>query len=229
MFVSNTSALTGVQAGDNFTEPETAASFFAPLAMHSYDLIVVDPPWPFATWSAAGQGKSPSKHYRTMTLAEIMALPVRDLMKDDAVVYLWATGAMREQAHAVMAAWGITYKTELVWRKVTRAGKVRWGLGFWARSMHEPVLLGTFGKPEKFALPSCFDGIAREHSRKPDEFYRMVAEKTPGLRRADLFARERREGWDAWGDEVGKFSSLGTGTERETTLIPESEPLGGLS
>ncbi len=62
-----------------------------------------------------------------MTLAEIKALPVRELLKDNAVVYLWATGAMREYAHAVMAAWGITYKTELVWRKVTPAGKIRMG------------------------------------------------------------------------------------------------------
>jgi N6-adenosine-specific RNA methylase IME4 len=80
--------------------------------------------------------------------------------------------------------------------------------------MHEPVLFGTVGKPRKFtpALPSCFDGIAREHSRKPEEFYRMITDRTPGLRRADLFAREKREGWDAWGDEVEKFSPQQTRT-----------------
>ena len=141
-----------------------------------------------------------------MTLAEVMALPVRQLMTDNAVVLLWTTGAMLPQALAVMEAWGITYKTNLVWRKVTRTGKPRMGLGFWARTIHEPILLGTVGKPSKFTLRSCFDGIAREHSRKPDEFYQMITERTPGLRRADVFARERREGWDAWGDEVEKFS-----------------------
>jgi N6-adenosine-specific RNA methylase IME4 len=89
------------------------------------------------------------------------------------------------------------------------------GLGFWARSMHEPVLLGTFGKPPKFTLPSCFDGVAREHSRKPDEFYQMIDERTPDLRRADVFAREKRDGWDVWGDEVGKFSTSNGDTERK--------------
>jgi len=184
---------------------ETVGWRFAPLMAHSYDLVVLDPPWPFVTWSAAGQGKSGSKHYRIMTLADIKELPVRGLLKDDAVILLWSTGAMLAQAIAVMEAWGLAFKTEIVWRKVTRNGKVRWGCGFWARTMHEPLLLGTVGKPTKFTLPSCIDGIAREHSRKPQEFYNMIKERTPGLRRADLFARENRDGWDCWGDEVGKF------------------------
>jgi N6-adenosine-specific RNA methylase IME4 len=195
-----------VQAGHNFPESQTAVSIFDPLAAHSYDVVVIDPPWPFATWSAAGQGKSASKHYRVMTLADIMALPVGKLLKDDAVVLLWTTGPMLEKAVVVMQAWGITYKTEIAWRKVTRNGKVRMGLGFWARTIHEPVLLGTVGKPRKFTLPSCFDGIAREHSRKPEEFYQMITERAPDFRRVDVFAREKREGWDAWGDEVEKFS-----------------------
>jgi N6-adenosine-specific RNA methylase IME4 len=226
MFVSNTSALTGAQAGDYLPTPETVGWFFDPLPTRGHDLIVIDPPWPFAAWSAAGQGKSPSAHYRVMTLADIMALPVRDLLTDDAVVLLWTTGAMLAQAFAVMQAWGITYKTNLMWRKVTRNGKVRMGCGFWARTMHEPILLGTVGKPRKFTLPSCFDGIAREHSRKPDEFYRMIADRTPDLRRADVFAREKREGWDAWGDEIGKFSSPGSGIERNAILMAGREQTG---
>jgi N6-adenosine-specific RNA methylase IME4 len=159
-----------------------------------------------------------------MTMADITALPVRQLLKADAVVLLWATGAMLTQAVAVMQAWGITFKTEIAWRKVTRNGKVRVGTGFWARSMHEPILLGTVGKPAKFTLPSCFDGIAREHSRKPEEFYRMIAEKTPDLRRADVFAREKREGWDVWGDEVEKFTSSSSRAERNTILMRGESP-----
>jgi N6-adenosine-specific RNA methylase IME4 len=202
-----TSSAARVQAGHGFLESQAAVSFFDPLAARSYDLVVIDPPWPFATWSSKGQDKSASRHYRVMTLAEIMALPVRALLKENGVVLLWTTGAMLAQAVAVMQAWGITFKTEIAWRKVTRNGKVRMGCGFWARSMHEPILLGTVGKPRKITLPSCFDGIAREHSRKPDEFYQMITDRTPGLQRADLFARQKREGWEAWGDEVRRFSS----------------------
>ncbi|MGX9426271.1 MULTISPECIES: MT-A70 family methyltransferase [Bradyrhizobium] len=216
-FSTNTSS---DQAGHDLAE-----SFFHPLAAHSYDLLVVDPPWPFKTWSQAGQRKSASMHYRVMTLADIMALPIRQLLQDDGVVLLWATGALLDQAVAVMQAWGITFKTEIAWRKVTRNGKVRMGCGFWARTIHEPILVGTVGKPRKFVpvLPSCFDGIAREHSRKPDEFYRMITERTPGLRRADLFARERREGWDVWGDEVEKFSPASSRAERNTSLMRDAQ------
>jgi N6-adenosine-specific RNA methylase IME4 len=217
MFVGNTSV----------PAPETAVWPFAPLAAHSYDLIVVDPPWHFNTWSLAGQtSKSASGQYRTMPHAEIMALPVRELLKRDAIVYLWATGAMLPHALATMDAWGITYKTSFAWRKVTANGKVRWGTGRWAQSGHELVLLGVVGKPRCFLLPSIFDGLARAHSRKPDHFYDLVSRKTPGLRRADLFAREQREGWDCWGDEVGKFSSVCSGTEHNTILMPSSEQMG---
>jgi N6-adenosine-specific RNA methylase IME4 len=188
-------------------EPQTAAAYFHPLLVHSYDVVVVDPPWHFNTWSPAGQtSKSAAGQYRTMPLAEITALPVRELLKPDAIVYLWATGAMLPHALATLQAWGIVYKTSFVWRKVTRNGKVRPGTGRWAQSGHELVLLGTVGRPRCFLSPSIFDGLAREHSRKPDEFYQTLVEKTPGSRRADLFAREKREGWDYWGDEVEKFS-----------------------
>src|SRR5262245_61338941 len=85
MFVSNTSALTGAQAGDYFAEPETASWFFDPLVARSYDVVVIDPPWPFKTRSPNGQRKSASMHYRVMTLAEIMELPVRELLTDSAV------------------------------------------------------------------------------------------------------------------------------------------------
>lgn len=195
--------------------PESnAVSFFAPLRVHGYDLIVVDPPWHFKTWSPAGQtSKSASGQYRTMPLTEIMALPVRELLKPDAIVYLWATGAMLPHALETLRAWGIVYKSSFVWRKITHNGKVRWGTGRWAQSGHELLLLGVVGRPRCFLLPSIFDGLARAHSRKPDEFYDLIAKKTPDLRRADLFARQQREGWDVWGDEVGKFSSSHGGAE----------------
>ncbi|HWX63080.1 MT-A70 family methyltransferase [Bradyrhizobium sp.] len=183
---------------------------FDPLVAHSYDVVVVDPPWKWKARSPNGEGKSASKHYSVMTLDEIKTLPVRALLKKDAIVYLWATSPLLDEAIAIMKGWGITYKSCFVWRKVTRKGKVRMGCGYLARTTHEIVLVGTVGKPRKFTkVPaSCFDGIAREHSRKPDEFYQMITERTPGRRRADVFAREKREGWDVWGDEVGKFSSL---------------------
>lgn len=180
----------------------------APLTPLSYDVIVCDPPWRLRTWGEHNQAKSASRHYSLMETAAIKTLPIGDLAQRDCILMLWATGAMLPTAFECMAAWGFTYKSMMVWRKTTPAGKVRMGTGYWARSMHEPILIGSIGKPGKFsAFPSCFDGVAREHSRKPEEFYSLVAKHTPGRRRADVFARCQRPGWDAFGDETEKFGT----------------------
>lgn len=178
---------------------------FDSLTPLSYDVIVADPPWDFDLWSENGNRKGAAPHYRLMSFDQIKALPVGHLARGDSLLFLWATGAMLPQQIKVMQAWGFAYKSELVWRKVTRNGKVRWGTGYRARSGHEPVLVGAIGNPPDRGFPSIFDGIAREHSRKPDEFYQMVMAKTLGARRCDLFSRETRSGFDCWGDEVGKF------------------------
>ena len=182
---------------------------FDPLPPLSYDVIVADPPWRFRTWSETNQRKSASRHYDLMQTDDIKRLPVGDLAQKDCILLLWTTGAMQPQAFEVMRVWGFTYKSQIIWRKTTLAGKVRMGTGYWARTMHEPVLIGSIGKPPKFsAFPSLFDGLAREHSRKPDEFYRLVIKHTSGLRRADLFSRETRAGFDGWGAEHRKFDQI---------------------
>lgn len=179
---------------------------FGNLAMFGYDVIEADPPWDFGLYSEAGEGKSAKAHYATMGLEFIKALRVGDLARGDCLLLLWCCEWMRPgDRQAVLDAWGFTYKTGLTWRKTTPAGKVRMGTGYRARSMHEPVIVATTGNPRHRAFPSVFDGIAREHSRKPEEFYRMVEAGTPGARRCSLFARQQRAGWDVFGNEVGKF------------------------
>ena len=182
---------------------------FDPLIPVSYDVIVADPPWRFRTWGEHNQHKSASRHYDLMMTDDILSLPVNQLAQRDCVLLLWATGAMLPQAMQVMSAWGFTYKSLMSWRKTTATGKVRMGTGYWTRSMHEPILLGTIGQPKKISgVPSLFDGIARAHPRKPDEFYALVDRHSPGLRRSDLFSREKRLGWDGWGNEATKFSEV---------------------
>ena len=144
-----------------------------------------------------------------MALADIKALPVGHLGREDAILLLWSTGAMLPQALSVLDAWGAKYLSQIIWRKVTRNGKVRVGTGYRVRTSHEPVLLASFGGRQTHkAFPSIFDGLAREHSRKPDEFYRMVVERTPDQDRCDLFSRETRPGFDGWGREHGKFDLM---------------------
>jgi N6-adenosine-specific RNA methylase IME4 len=182
---------------------------FDPLRPLSYEVIVADPPWPFDLYSNRGNHKSAAAQYSLMSIEEIAALPVGGLAQRDCLLLMWITAPRLIGCLAVMEAWGFAYKTNIVWRKTTPAGKVRMGTGYWARSMHESVLIGTLGKPGKFsAFPSVFDGVAREHSRKPDEFYALVNKHTSGLRRADLFSRESRLGFDGWGNESTKFDEV---------------------
>lgn len=172
----------------------------------SYDLIVIDPPWPFDLYSNKGNHKSAAAHYDIMSIAAIEAMPVGELAQRDCLLLMWVTAPRLPESLHVMDAWGFRYKTNLTWRKTTINGRVRMGTGYWARSMHETVLLGTMGRPRKASgFPSLFDGVAREHSRKPDEFYDLVRKHGIGLRCADLFSRESRDGFDCWGHETGKF------------------------
>ncbi len=137
--------------------------------------------------------------------ALIRALPVGYLAQHDAIVLLWSTAPMLPQALDVLDAWGGKYLSQIVWRKV-KNGKVPIGTGYRVRCCHELALLGGLGGRQRHAaFPSIFDGLARAHSRKPDEFYTMVVDKTPGQDRYDLFSRETRDGFDGWGHEHGKF------------------------
>lgn len=197
---------------------------FSPLRPLSYQVVDIDPPWPFELRSAAGAAKSASAQYNTMPVAEIMALPVGHLAQNGGIILLWlASGRLREGL-ACLDAWHARLIRPLTWRKVTRNGKVRWGTGYRVRDASETILLGVFGDKdvEQFhkPFPSIFDGIAREHSRKPDEFYAIVERCTPRAWRCSLFSRETRAGWDSWGDQAGKFDAccpLST-TSTEATL-----------
>jgi len=179
---------------------------FGSLRMFSFDVIVVDPPWDFENYSKAGTKKGADPHYQVMSLAEIKALPIGHLGRADSIVLLWSIAPMLLEALDTLSAWDAKYLSQIVWRKVTRRGRVRIGTGYRVRSCHELVLLASFGGRQcHTTFPSIFDGLAREHSRKPDEFYRMIVERTPNQERCDLFSRETRAGFVGWGNEHGKF------------------------
>lgn len=182
---------------------------FGDLRPLSYGLIMVDFPWRFANWSAKGEVKNPVAHYACMTLAEMKAFPVAELAAPDCLLWMWATNPMLPQAFEVMSALGFTFKTAGHWVKRTVHGKLAFGTGYVLRSAGEPFLIGTIGKPATSrSVRSVIEGPVREHSRKPDEAYAAAEALVPGaIRRADLFSREARPGWDTWGLEAGKFNT----------------------
>lgn len=191
------------------------------LPLFSYDVVMCDPPWPFQLYSEKGIAKSPEAHYQTMTFDEIEALRVGDLLAPYGVLFLWCTWPLIERQAAVMRAWGVEPKTGGVWTKRTVTGKLRWGTGYIVRSVCEPWLIGTLrnARVRGSSIPNLFetledatiDGLAREHSRKPEESYALLEALSPGARRADIFARQRRPGWDGWGNELDKFNDTAEG------------------
>ncbi|WP_457663675.1 MT-A70 family methyltransferase [Sinorhizobium medicae] len=179
---------------------------FGDLQPHTYDFIMSDFAWQFALRSKKGEAKSAQAHYRCMSLDQIKALPVLDLCKADAIHWMWATNPMLPQAIEVMKAQGFEYKTAGTWLKTTVHGKVAFGTGYILRSSSEPFLIGTRGKPKTSkSVRSGFTGLAREHSRKPEEAYKAAEKLMPGARRLELYSRTDRPGWDSFGDEAGKF------------------------
>lgn len=190
---------------------------FDPLPPFGFDIAVVDPPWNFDLRSAKGESKSPQAQYSTMSLAEVKALPVGDLLAPGGMLILWTTWPLVAiGAHAdVVRAWGLKSVTGGGWAKRTINGKLRWGPGYIARTVHEPYIIASLPDADwrGASFPNLvetledlsLDGLAREHSRKPDEFYGLVERAWPDARRVDIFARQSRTGWSTWGAEAGKF------------------------
>lgn len=160
-----------------------------------FDVLVMDPPWPYRS------GKSP---YPTMSLDEIRALPISRLASKDALLWVWTTNGMMRHAFPLLDAWGFTEKTILTWHKT------RSTLGSWLLSATEHVIMATRGRPvvNLTTQTTLLSARNREDSRKPDEFYALVELLCPG-RKLEMFARETRRGWTAWGAEKAKFNGTG--------------------
>lgn len=183
-----------------------AAWPWADLEPMAYQLIMIDPPWHFRLYSEKGEEKSAQAQYRCMDADAIAALPVADLAARDCLLWMWATAPMLDQQIAILKRWGFAFKTSGVWVKTTVNERIAFGTGYLLRNAHEPFLIGTRGEPKtRRDVRSVVMGQVREHSRKPDEGYAAAERLMPDARRADVFARQRRPGWEAFGDEIEKF------------------------
>lgn len=187
----------------------TTEWFFEPLTPYAYDLIVIDPPLRFKAYSGKGEKKSPQAQYPTMTDAEVLDLPVGVLASRHAMLLLWSGAPKLPLALKMVERWGFSYKSVMMWRKLTVNGKARLGPGFRVRSTGEVVIVATVGKPKQdYAPPTIFDGLARQHSRKPEEFYAIAERMMLHARRADVFARQTRPGWESFGNELQRFGAV---------------------
>jgi N6-adenosine-specific RNA methylase IME4 len=181
------------------------------LGQQRFRTVLADPPWQFQNRT----GKMAPEHkrlnrYTTMELDEITSLPVSQLIEDPANLYLWIPNALLLEGLKVMEAWGFKYKTNIVWHKIRKdGGSDGRGVGFYFRNVTELVLFGTRGKNARTLAPgrrqvNLLATQKREHSRKPDELYKIIESCSPGPY-LELFARGRRDNWTVWGNESESY------------------------
>ena len=166
-------------------------------------VLVADPPWPFRD-RLPGAGRGAAKHYGLMTFDDIKRFPLPPLDPTGSWLFLWRVASMQAEALEVAAAWGFTPKAEVVWVKTTKDGnRPRIGMGHYVRHAHETCLVAVKGRPQQLSnnVLSVLMAPRGLHSQKPDAFYELVEALAPGPY-VELFARQRRGGWDCRGDEV---------------------------
>ena len=167
-----------------------------PLPKNKFQIILADPPWKY-DFSNTNSREIENK-YPTMELIDIQSLKIPS--KDNAVLFLWATAPKLKEALEVMKSWGFEYKTHAIWNKINL------GMGYWFRSQHELLLVGTKGKvspPEQsLRVSSIFSEKRTLHSKKPELIYELIERLFPNSSYLELFARNEREKWTNWGNKI---------------------------
>lgn len=167
-----------------------------------FPVIAIDPPWKYENRveDASHRGRN---QYPDMTQGQLVMLPVPMLAAEDCILWLWTTNAFMGDALALISEWGFTQKTILTW------DKQKLGLGDWLRNITEHCILAVRGHPVVTLTnqTTLISEPRREHSRKPEAFYALVEKLCPVPKngRLEMFAREERPGWTAWGAEKEKF------------------------
>jgi N6-adenosine-specific RNA methylase IME4 len=172
-----------------------------------FGTVLADPPWRFSNRT----GKMAPEHrrlarYSTMTLQDILELPIPQMALPKSHLYLWVPNALVHEGLEVMRRWGFTYKTNLIWYKIRKdGGPDGRGVGFYFRNVTELVLFGVRGSMRTLGpgrrQVNIISSQKREHSRKPDELYNIIESCSHGPY-LELFARHARRGWSQWGNEV---------------------------
>lgn len=171
----------------------------------TYNIIYADPPWRYGPEGARG---GTSRHYQTMSDAELADMPVLGLAREDAALLLWCTDAMMEKGLRLIEAWGFVYlKFYRFWIKENKHERTIFhGPGNFSRGNIEFVMLGIRGEIKRyeqkdFCMPKPLLSPVQEHSRKPEAMAESIVDVFGDLPRIELFARRQKFGWDTWGNE----------------------------
>lgn len=161
-----------------------------------YRVLYADPPWEYGNEQPEYHTEQ-ADHYALMSIEEIAAMPVIDLVTDDAVLFLWVTSPILEESFMVVNSWGFSYKASFVW------DKIKHNMGHYNSVRHEILLVCVRGSctPDVQKLFDSVQSIERtEHSAKPKEFREIIDTLYPNGPRIELFARSKVDGWESYGN-----------------------------
>ena len=179
------------------TQVEQIKNNELPILSGLYDIVSVDPPWNYGR-KYDPEGSRVANTYPEMTTDEIKNLQIP--FNNDSICFLWTTHRFLPDSFDILKKWGFDYKATIVWNKLNI------GMGHWFRMQCEFCLLGIKGNPIWLnkTFPEIINEKRREHSRKPELFYELVNQITAG-RKLEYFAREKRDNWDIFGNDINKF------------------------
>ena len=174
--------------------------------MKKYQIIYADPPWSYndklGNDSAFGSATSA---YQTQSKDWISKLPVGGVADKDCVLFMWAVSPLLPEALEVMKEWGFKYVTvAFCWSKHTKNRIKVSNMGRWTMGNVEVCLLGRKGKPQRISknIKQLVEEERTGHSKKPDEVRGRIVALMGDVPRIELFARQKTDGWDVWGNEV---------------------------
>jgi N6-adenosine-specific RNA methylase IME4 len=185
-----------------------------------YNIILADPPWKLDNVKTGGSMNSgAAAKYRTTSTYDLCCMPVRYLLEDDCILFMWYLNSMPEDAIQLAKAWGFKKflsMNGLVWHKLTKNGLTHFGMGNGTRASTESVMImynGSLSRLIKdksirniFEAKMPFDENKRGkpyiHSAKPDEVFDIINKLCGDVPRLEMFARKKVKGWDVFGNEA---------------------------
>jgi N6-adenosine-specific RNA methylase IME4 len=173
-----------------------------------YQIIYADPPWK-ATESGTGirgTANLGDRYNGVLSIEELCNLPIESICDVNCILFLWVTFPRLQEGLELMKAWGFKYKSlGFTWIKKNKcADSLFWGMGYYTRQNPEICLIGLKGKMarQSRSIHCVFESPIEEHSKKPSIIRDKIVEIAGDLHRIELFARQKTEGWDVWGNEV---------------------------
>ena len=180
-----------------------------PLPNKKYGIIYADPPWTFKNYSNEKSDSNADHHYPCMSMEDIAKIPVQDIADKDCILFMWCTDPLLNKQIPIIESWGFTYKTVgFHWVKTNKDKSKNLyvvGTGYWTRANNEICILATKGKISRVKGSNVHRLVVADrgkHSKKPAIIRDKIVELCGDLPRIELFARQRVEGWDCWGNEI---------------------------